>query len=139
MANSFTVEVVAADRKLYSGDVVSLQAPGADGYFGVLRGHAPLVAALKVGRIEITPADQSPTIRIAVSGGFIEVMQDHVEVLADAAELAHEIDLERARQSRERAEDRLRTAHDDTDVERAEAALSRAMNRMNVAEGHRGE
>ncbi len=136
MANSFTVEVVAADRKLYSGEMASLLVPGADGYFGVLRGHAPLVAALKVGTLEMTPADNSALIVVAITGGFIEVTQNHVEVLADAAELAHEIDIDRARQSRERAEDRLRKVHEDTDVERAEAALSRAMNRMNVADRH---
>lgn len=136
MANSFTVDVVAADKKLFSGDAVSLLAPGADGYFGVLRGHAPLVAALQVGELEITPADNRGKILIAVSGGFIEVTQEHVEVLADSAELAAEIDLERARQAHQRAEERLRQPGEDIDVERAEAALARASNRLRVAERH---
>ena len=134
MPNSFSVDVVAADKKLYSAEAVSLVAPGADGSFGVLRGHAPLVAALKVGELVITPVGNQPKKIIAISGGFIEVTQVHVEVLADAAELAEQIDLDRARQARERAEARLRQAGGDIDVARAEIALARATNRLRVAE-----
>lgn len=133
MPNRYDVEVVAADRKLFSGEAVSLVAPGADGYFGVLRGHAPLVAALTTGEVAITPPDNRPVVYLAVSGGFIEVTPERVVILADTAELATEIDIERARQAKERAEERLAAATEDMDVTRAQTALMRALNRLRVA------
>ena len=133
-SNHFTVDVVAADRKLFSGEAVSLVVPGIDGYFGVLREHAPLVGALKVGEISITPPDNKPSILIAVSGGFVEVKPDHVTILADAAELAEEIDIERARMAKERAEQLLQARDENIDVDRAQTALARAVNRLRVAE-----
>lgn len=136
-SNHFQVEVVAADRELYSGDAISLTAPGTDGYFGVLRGHAPLVSALAIGEITITPPENAPKVVIAVTGGFIEVTQERVVILADAAEMAEDIDVERARMAKERAEARLQGAETDTDVERAQTALMRAVNRLRVA-GNRG-
>lgn len=132
--NHFLVEVVSADRKLYSGEAVSLTAPGAAGYFGVLRGHAPMVAALTYGELDITPSDNRPVVSLAVSGGFIEVAPDRVVILTDSAELADEIDIERARIAKERAEERLRAGGDDVDVTRAQAALLRAINRLHVVE-----
>jgi F-type H+-transporting ATPase subunit epsilon len=131
--NHFQVEVVAADHKLFSDDAVSLVAPGADGYFGVLRGHAPLVSTLKIGVLRLQPTEDRPAIAIAIAGGFIEVTADHVVVLADAAELAQEIDIDRARTAKERAKERLRTRSEDTDASRAEVALARALNRLSVA------
>ena len=131
---SFQVDVVSVNHKLYSSEAVSLVAPGADGYFGVLRGHAPLVAALKIGELEITPAAGQAPVLIAVSGGFIEVHPDCVTVLADSAELAEEIDVERARLAKERAEALLQAGGENTDVDRAQAALLRALNRLRVAE-----
>ncbi|HEX2948905.1 MAG TPA: F0F1 ATP synthase subunit epsilon [Armatimonadota bacterium] len=131
--NHFTVEIVSADRKLYSGEAVSITIPGADGYFGVLRGHAPLVSAMMIGEITITPPDNKPPIIFAVSGGFAEVSAEHVVILADTAELAEEIDVERARLAKERAEERLQEAGGDIDVTRAQAALMRAINRLRVA------
>ena len=139
MARSFQVEVVSADRKLYSGTAISLVAPGIDGYFGVLHGHAPLVAALKVGELVITTADPTvPQLFFAVSAGFIEVTQECVTILADSAELATQIDRERAQQAKERAEELLRKSSSDTDVARAQAALARAINRLRTAARPRG-
>lgn len=133
----FTVDVVAADRKLFSGEVTSVVIPGVDGYFGVLRSHAPLVSALTTGEIDIATPDGRPNTVIAISSGFAGVTHDHVLILADAAELAGEIDIARAEQARERAERRLHDAHDDIDIDRARAALSRAINRLRVANrGH---
>ncbi len=133
MAHPFEVEVVAADRKVFSGQAVSLVAPGVDGYLGVLSGHAPLMSALGVGTITITPPSGTP-VAIAVSGGFIQVTSDHVTILADSAELASDIDIERARLALARAEERLHTAGESIDVERAKAALLRALNRLRVAQ-----
>lgn len=133
MAHPFEVEIVAADRRLYSGQAESLVIPGTDGYFGVLSGHAPLVSALAVGELIIKPPGK-PAMLMAVAGGFAEVLPDHVVILADAAELAEEIDIERARQARERAEERLRErGGGEMDIDRAQAALMRAINRLRVA------
>ena len=132
MARPFDVEVVAVDRKVYSGQAVSAMIPGADGYFGVLSGHAPLVASLKVGELTIVPPGGEP-VHIAVAGGFAEVTQDRVTILAETAELAQEIDINRAREALERARGRLTGAEPGTDVDRAKAALLRALNRLRVA------
>lgn len=132
------IEVVAADRKLFVGKAVSMVIPGVDGYFGVLHGHAPLVAALGIGELDITRPDDGSKVRIAIAGGFAEVMPDRVVVISDAAEMAEQIDIERARQAKERAEARLAVviaAGADTDVDRAKVALMRAINRLKIAGG----
>lgn len=134
MAATFDVEVVAADRKLFTNKAVYLVAPGIDGYFGVLRGHAPLLAALGIGELTITPENGQP-ILFALAGGFAEVTGDHVVILADSAELAEDIDIERARLAKQRAEERLHAPAVDINVDRAQAALLRAINRLRVAGG----
>lgn len=133
MALPFDIEVVAADHKVYSGQAVSVVAPGADGYFGIMAEHAPMIAALKVGILDITPPENLPTVEFAISGGFLRVDHDRVTILADTAELATEIDIERARQAMERAEERLHAPGTDINVDRAQAALMRALNRLRVA------
>ncbi len=132
MPATFDLEVVAADRTVFKGPAISVVLPGADGYLGVLHGHAPLVTALTIGEITITLPDNQQKI-IAVSGGFAEVLQQKTVILAEAAELAEEIDIERARQAQQRAEERLRTAAENIDVDRAKIALLRAINRLQVA------
>ena len=136
MAHPFDVEVVAADRKVFTGQAVSLVAPGADGYLGILHDHAPLITSLAVGAITIVTAENQPPIIIAISGGFMEVTGDKVIILADTAEMAQDIDIERARLALERAEGRLRGAEEGTDVDRAKAALLRALNRLRIAGQH---
>lgn len=138
MSLAFNVEVISADRKLFAGKTVSLVIPGIDGYFGVLYGHAPLIGALGIGELTITNEGGKVTV-LAISGGFVEVAPDRTLVLADAAELAHDIDIERARLARQRAEERLQQPSradqmSDVDFERARIALLRAINRMRVAE-----
>ena len=130
---AFDVQVVSADRKLFSGKCTTLVAPGIDGYFGVLFGHAPMIAALGIGRLDLTPADGS-VMHIAIAGGYAEVTPDRVEILADTAEMAAEIDIERARQAIRRAEGRMREKSTDVNFDRAQAALLRAENRLRVAE-----
>jgi len=133
MPATFDLEVVSADRTVFKGPVVSVVLPGMDGYLGVLFGHAPLITALGIGEIVITLPDKQEMV-IAVSGGFAEVVPQKTVILADSAELANEIDIERARLALQRAEERLRTPGEDTDVDRARTALMRAANRLRVAE-----
>ena len=135
MPRPFDVEIIAADHKVYTGQAASVTVPGIDGYFGILSSHAPLVAALGVGVITIFPVGNGLPLRIAVAGGFAEVTQDHVIILAETAELAQEINVERARLAAERARERLERQKDEgMDVERARIALMRALNRLRVAE-----
>ncbi len=133
MAHPFDIEVVAVDRRLFTGDADSVIIPGEDGYFGVLAGHAPLVSALKIGEITIIPpTGEEPTI-IAVHGGFAQINSEKVLILADSAELATEIDIERAEKARQRAEERIMAPAANIDVDRAQVALLRALNRLKAA------
>jgi F-type H+-transporting ATPase subunit epsilon len=125
------VEVVSPERILWQGeaDMVSARTLGG-GDIAFLTGHAPFVGALDIGKVTIRPAD-GPDELVAVHGGFVEVSNDRVTILSDVAEVASQIDVNRARAAAERAEAALRT---DTDVE-AEAALRRANVRLAVAGG----
>ena len=133
MAHPFDIEVVAADRRLFTGDADSVIIPGEDGYFGVLAGHAPLVSSLKIGEITIIPPTGEEPIIIAVHGGFAQVNSEKVLILADSAELASEIDIERAEKARQRAEERIMAIGENIDVDRAQVALQRALIRLKVA------
>jgi len=133
MANKIKLEVVTPDKLLLSKDVEVVVCTGVDGEFGVLAGHVPFLSALAIGELRFR--DGNATDYAAVSGGFAEVTGDKVTVLAEAAELAREIDVDRAKRARERAEQRLaKTAAEQLEYSRAEAALQRAMLRMRVAE-----
>lgn len=138
MAHPVQVEVVAADHKVFTGQAESVVIPGTNGYFGVLHGHAPMISGLAIGEVDVIPPDRAPMVSIAVSGGFVEVTPDRVVILAESAELAQDIDLERARQAVDRAENRLREREEATDIDRARIALQRALNRLRVAETRRG-
>jgi F-type H+-transporting ATPase subunit epsilon len=111
--------------------VDELQLPGAEGYLGVLPGHAPLFTELKVG--ELSYRKGTNWTSLVVAWGFAEVFQDQVRVLAETAERAQEIDLERARRAKERAEERLKQGGSDVDYDRARIALQRALIRIQVA------
>lgn len=129
------LEIVTPDRVVRSDDaVVSVVAPGSEGYVGILANHAPLLTELTVGKIEIKRDDNSEQV-FATSGGFMEVSENRVLILADTAEPAEDIDIERAAASKSRAEDRLRRRDEaEVDATRAEVALMRAINRIHVAE-----
>jgi F-type H+-transporting ATPase subunit epsilon len=130
MARTFHLEIVTPDRALLSEDVVSIIAPGVEGYLGVLANHAPLVTELNVGVLRIRYPDDTEE-NVAVSGGFMEVANNRVLVLADAAERPQDIDIQRAKEALLRARRRLQ---DPTmDRERARASLERAINRLRVA------
>lgn len=132
MANAFTLSIVAPDRSVVETDVVSVIAPGAEGYFGILHGHLPLAAALKPGLLEYEDANgQRHTV--AVSGGFAEINGTKMTVLADAAERGTEIDLARAEHALDNARKALRGERSDVTTDEAREELDRAMNRVRVA------
>ena len=123
--------VVTPERSLVNEQVDELQIPGAEGYLGVLPGHAPLFTELKVG--ELSYRKGTTWTSLAVAWGFAEVLPDQVRILAETAERAHEIDLERATRAKERAEHRLMQGGTEVDYDRARVALQRALIRIQVA------
>ena len=124
--------IVTPDRALVNEQVDEIQIPGAEGYLGVLPGHAPLFTELKVG--ELSYRKGNTWTSLAVAWGFAEVLPDQVRVLAETAERAQEIDLERAIKAKERAEQRLTRGGDDVDYDGARIALQRALIRIQVAQ-----
>jgi F-type H+-transporting ATPase subunit epsilon len=129
---TFHLEIVTPRKVVFSGDVVSFSAPGIVGGFQVLRSHAPLLSAIAVGQVKHSDAAGVET-RYATSGGFVEVRENKVVLLAETAERANEIDVARAEEAKARAQKRLREKKPGTDIERAKAALLRATNRLKVA------
>jgi F-type H+-transporting ATPase subunit epsilon len=131
----FTLDVVTPDRVVLSEEVTSVVAPGVQGAFGVLSNHAPLLSELSIGELRFRRPN-GREIRLAVGGGFLQVFNNEVTVLADTAELAEEIDVERARRALEaarRIERDLSGDVDRTDREQAHQAAARALNRISVA------
>ncbi len=126
------LEIVTAERPVYSDDVDMVVAPGIEGQLGILPNHAPLLTILQPGEIFLRKDGEE--ISIAVSGGFLEVRSNRVIVLADTAERAEEIDIARAEAAKRRAEELLRLRPPDVDLAAAEAALRRSMARLKVAE-----
>jgi F-type H+-transporting ATPase subunit epsilon len=134
MPATFTLDIVTPDRVVLSDQAVSMQAPGVCGSFGVLPGHAPLLSELETGEMRYK-RETGEEIRLAVSGGFIQVFNNNVTVLADTAERSGEIDPDRARAEMEAARRNLESAQDQLERARAEEALKRAENRLRVTSG----
>jgi F-type H+-transporting ATPase subunit epsilon len=128
---AFHLDIVTPERAVFKDEATSLTAPGVMGSFQVLFNHAPLLAAIGVGELKVKDREGNDTV-FATGGGFVEVKENRVVVLAESAEQAREIDVKRAQAARERAEKRLRERAD-VDVARAESALARAVNRLRVA------
>lgn len=132
MANLILLEVVTPDKLLLSKEVEVVVATSVEGEFGVLYGHVPFLANLAVGELRFRTGNEVEYA--AVAGGFAEVTGKKITILAEAAELARDIDVDRAQRARERAEARLAKAQaEDLDYARTEAALQRAMLRLRVA------
>jgi F-type H+-transporting ATPase subunit epsilon len=129
MADSLDLVVVTPERQLVHEQVGEVQLPGKDGYMGILPGHAPLLSELKTGALTYLLAGRRHTV--AVHGGFLEVLEDHVRVLADAAERAEDINVERARAAQTRAQQQVNNPEG---AAAAAAALERAQTRVAVAE-----
>jgi F-type H+-transporting ATPase subunit epsilon len=133
MADTFQLEIVTPEKKVVDTAAGEVQIPGKNGYLGILPGHAPLITELSVG--EITYRDNAGEQRLAVAWGFAEVLPDKVTILAESAERPSEIDADRARKAKERAEERLTSGDTTVDVDRALGALHRAETRLDVASG----
>ena len=133
MADRLTLELATPNRLVVSAEVDEVVIPGRQGYFGVLPGHAPLLATLGIG--ELTYRVGRDEYHAALCGGFAEVLNDKVIILADAAEKPADIDRARAEKARDRAEARLsgRATEAEIDYARAAAALARALTRLQVA------
>jgi len=126
------LEVVTPDREVIHEAVDSASIPGKGGYLGILPGHAPLLSELQPGEMQYTRGKQKHFL--ALSAGFAEVLPDRIIILAETAERAEEIDLERAERSKQRAEDRLRKLSDpEIGMERGRASLERALARIQAA------
>jgi F-type H+-transporting ATPase subunit epsilon len=123
--------VVTPERSIVHEQVDELQIPGAAGYFGVLPGHAPLFSELKIGEVAYRQGDR--WFFLSVAWGFVEVQSDHVRILAETAERAHEIDVDRATRAKQRAEQRIAKGGTDIDYARALVALERALIRIQVS------
>ena len=129
--SAINFQVVTPERTVFSGEIESIIVPAALGYLGVLKNHAPLVTALQIGVVTFR-YDGKPH-RMAISGGFMEVIKNQVVILADTAEMGERIDLQRATEARERAEKRLQEKTPELDLVRAELALKRAISRIKAA------
>ncbi len=131
MAEAFQLEVATPERLIVEERVTEAQIPARDGYFGVLPGHAPLVAELKSGVMSYMTGGS--TRYLAIHGGFVEVLPEQVRVLADIGERAEEIDVPRAQAALTRAQRTLEDAHVDLDPASALAEMQRAQARLEAA------
>lgn len=132
-----SVEIVTAERVVYSEDGVDqVVAPGSEGEFTILPQHTEFITTLQPGELRITKGDAEEDM--AITGGFFEVRNDRIVVLADAAERIEEIDIARAEEARLRAEEALREREELADLAATQAALQRALMRLRVAEKRRG-
>jgi F-type H+-transporting ATPase subunit epsilon len=131
MADTFQLEIVTPEKKVVETAAEEVQIPGKNGYLGILPGHAPLITELAVG--EVSFRENSTEQHLAVAWGFAEVLPNKVTILAETAERPSEIDVKRACEAKERAEQRLTSGDASVDVERALDSLHRAEARLNVA------
>ena len=131
LPTKLTLEIVTPERSLASEEVDEVQLPGAEGYFGVLPGHAPLLATLQVGELwyRIGPEKHY----VAVAFGFAEVLPERVTVLAQIAERPEDIDVPRAEAAKKRAEERIAKPQVEVDFERARIAMMKSLIRLQVA------
>ena len=126
----FSLEVVTPDGIVFQREVVSLRAPGENGQFGVLANHAPMMTGLDTGYIEVK--DENASYFLAISGGYAEVLPHKTIILAETAELKENIDVERAQAALRRAQQRLLHPEPEIDIERARLSMARALNRLKV-------
>lgn len=126
------VNIVTPDGPVYESAVEMVSTKAQSGELGILPGHIPMVAPLEIGAVRLKK--EGRTEFVAVTGGFLEVRPEQVTILAQAAEPAPNIDIDRAKEAKQRAESLLQAKQDNVDFKRAELALRRAMNRIDVYE-----
>jgi F-type H+-transporting ATPase subunit epsilon len=134
---TFQLEIITPERSIFKGPVTSVVVQATGGKMGILANHAPLVASLDPGPMKVVREDGAFEV-FAIGGGFIEVVDGRVQVIADVAEQAETIDERRAREAAERARRRIKEAAPDMDIVRAEAALARALARIQALGAMRG-
>lgn len=128
--NLFKLRIITPDRTFYEAEVSMVEFNTTEGEIGILKGHIPLTVVVAPGIITIT--EESGIKEAALHAGFAEILGDTVVIMAEIIEWPSEIDVERAQEARNRAEERLRTRTPETDIARAETALQRALARINV-------
>jgi F-type H+-transporting ATPase subunit epsilon len=133
MPEAIDLVIVTPEKQLLRGKVAAVQMPGENGYLGILPGHAPLMTELGIGELSYHDMSGKESEHVAVVRGFAEVLPDRVTVLAETAERAEEIDVERAKNALARAEKRLASTDPNIDWDRANVALQRALIRIQVA------
>ena len=127
----FLLSIVTPERVFFEQEVVSIIAPGSEGYLGVLTDHAPLITALVPGKLAVRD-EKNQELVFAIGGGFMEVFKNHVTILAHSVESVDGIDYERATKALQRAKRRLKSKEEGIDVARALAARLRAENRCRL-------
>lgn len=128
--NLFTLRIITPDRIFYEGEASMVEFNTTEGEIGVLKGHIPMTVIISPGILTIKEAEGEK--EAALHAGFAEILQDKVVIMAEIVEWPEEIDLERAEDAKERAEERLRSKTPETDILRAETALQRALARIHV-------
>ena len=133
MAKSFKVSIITPEKTAFEAEAVSVILPGTEGYLGIWANHAPLVTGILPGVVALRKAGTTKTLYLSVSGGFVEVSGNVVNIMSDSCEVASEIDQNRAKAALERARERLKNADNDKDKERARFAQERAQARIRAA------
>ena len=138
LPESIELVVVTPEKQVLRQSTKEVQLPGADGYLGVLPGHAPLITELGIGELSYHDLSGKESEHLAIIRGFAEVLGDRVTVLAETAEFAEEIDIARAEAAKARAEKRLASGDANIDWDRVTVSLQRALIRIQVARKYRG-
>ncbi|HPY84305.1 ATP synthase F1 subunit epsilon [Ruminococcus sp. XPD3002] len=134
MARTFQLEIIATDRVFFKGECEHLVITAIDGLLGIMAGHEPLVTCLPTGELKYMVNGEWKYA--AISEGFIQVMPEKSVILADSCELPEEIDIKRAEEARQRAEEKLRQKQSIFEYYQTQAALNRAMNRLKISQKH---
>jgi len=127
------LEIVTPFGQTYQSDVTSCTVPGAMGKFQILKDHASMLSLVNIGSIKIEESS-GKTVFLATSGGFCEIDNNLIKVIVESAEFSDSIDVDRAKDARERAEKRLQSEISEIDIDRAKLALARALNRLKIAQ-----
>lgn len=130
--NTFSLKIYASNKVFYEGEAISLTLPTIDGEMGILANHEDMIIGIEVGELRMTTPDENVTIA-AVSQGFAEIIGNEVNVLVSTAELPEEIDIRRAEEAAERAEEHLRQKKSIQEYYSSQASLARAMNRLKLS------
>lgn len=129
--NTFYLKVIASDRTFFSGRSKAVTVPAPDGEIGIMAHHENVVIAITMGEMRITDAEDK-VITAIVGTGFVQMMNNRVTVLVDTAELPEEIDIRRAKEAKERAEEQLRQKQSIQEYHHSQASLARAMSRLKL-------